>query len=482
MQSSAKGQWCLWLILAALLLIWVQGLSGQVRNSHEPIPVIGQGVSGSNPQMTPASSPAPNYDEGKVGAYTLPDPLLLLNGQRVTEAQAWYTYRRPEVLNLFSTYVYGRTPSYKPPMKCRQAEGSNHALGGAATRAQVTCFFTGGADGPRMNILIYLPAEVHEPVPVFLGLNFTGNQSVNADPAIRLSEVWNQKTGELHLASEESRGSWAREWQVEKVIAHGYGIASIYYGDIDPDFNGGISDGVRPLFFSRYQTAPEPDDWGAIGAWAWGLSRALDYLETDKRVDAKHVALVGQSRLGKTVLWAGAQDTRFAMVIANCSGRSGASLARRNYGETVQHMVVAFPHQFAVNYQQFGEHVDRLPVDTHELVALIAPRPLLLGTATEDQWSDPRGEFLAALAAEPVFRLLGVDGLDVTTMPQPDQPILHRVGFLYRTGIHQITPYAWDVFLKFADMYLVPKPEGLREVIPSRVPFLSPEELTTAFR
>jgi hypothetical protein len=143
------------------------------------------------------------------------------------------------------------------------------------------------------------------------------------------------------------------------------------------------------------------------------------------------------------------------MVIANCSGRSGASLARRNFGETVDRMVISFPHQFAINYQAYGKNnVDKLPVDTHELLALIAPRPLLLGTATEDRWSDPKGEFLAAVAAEPVFRLLGEEGLGTTKMPPPDKPILHRVGFLYRTGEHQITDYSWDVFLKFADKYL----------------------------
>jgi hypothetical protein len=444
------------LILLLIFLVSLQILPGQTPNSSGN--TLGVSATSSQNQET-AKAPAepPNYDESKIQKYALPDPLVLLSGERVITADAWYKFRRPELIRLFETYVYGRTPTYKPAMKCQQFEESDNALGGTAIRKQVTCFFAGTAEGPKMDILIYLPAAARRPVPLFLGLNFTGNQSVNADPGIKLADVWNRETKTRQKAAESTRGSWAREWQVETVIAHGYGIASIYYGDIDPDFPGGMAAGVRPLFFSPYQVSPEPDDWGSIGAWAWGLSRALDFLETEKAVDANRVALVGQSRLGKTVLWAGALDTRFAMVIANCSGRSGASLARRNFGETVEHMVVNFPHQFAINYQTYGENVNKLPVDTHELLALIAPRPLLLGTATLDRWSDPKGEFLAANAAEPVFKLLGVEGLGTTQMPGPEEPILHRVGFVYHTGEHQITPYSWDVFLKFADKYLTPQ-------------------------
>src|SRR6202043_2096070 len=166
-------------------------------------------------------------------------------------------------------------------------------------------------------------------------------------------------------------------------------------------------------------TEPAADEWGSIAAWAWGLSRAMDYLETDKSVDAKRIAITGVSRLGKTVMWAGAHDTRFAMVIASCSGEGGAALSRRNYGETIAHLVAPtrYPYQFAANYGKFGAHVDQLPVDANMLVALVAPRPLLLQTGNTDKWSDPKGEFLAAVAAGPVYKLLGKDGLDTDQMP-----------------------------------------------------------------
>jgi len=454
-RTNSIRPYCWPALFLMVLLRCAPSLMGQAQNSAISSPPL---AAAQNVQTAKAPRPKPNYDERLIHKYTLPDPLRMLNGQRVTSADMWYQFRRPELLNLFETYVYGRTPTYKPEMKCHQFESSDNALGGTALRRQVTCYFNGKITGPQMDILIYLPvAAARNPVPLFLGLNFTGNQSVNADPAIKLGEVWNRETKIRHPAPESSRGTWAREWQVEKVVGHGYGIASIYYGDIDPDFPGGLAAGIRPLFFSPYQVGPEPDDWGSIGAWSYGLSRALDYLQTMKEVDGKRVMLVGQSRLGKTVLWAGAQDTRFALVIANCSGRSGASLARRNYGETVASMVIAFPHQFAINYQRFGQnHVDELPVDTHELLALIAPRPLFLGTATLDNWSDPKGEFLAAKAAEPAFRLLGVQGLSAAKFPPPDKPVMSRLGFLYRTGEHQITAYDWDVFLQFADKYLPP--------------------------
>ncbi|MBZ5582504.1 MAG: acetylxylan esterase [Acidobacteriia bacterium] len=403
-----------------------------------------------------AQTPQTNYDEAKVPPYTLPDPLTMRNGERVRDAKTWNTRRRPEILELYRTEVFGRSPAKAVKLASEVTSVDQQALGGKAIRKQVTVFFA-GQEGPKMDILVYLPAGAKKPVPVFLGLGFAGNESVSTDPGIKLAEEWvrDRETKKMvqRRAEETNRGSSASRWPVEKVLAAGYGLATVYYGDIEPDFDGGMQYGIRPLFFKPGQTAPAPGEWAAIGAWAWGLSRAMDYLETDRDIDAKRVAVIGHSRLGKTALWAGAQDPRFSIVISNDSGEGGAAISRRIFGETVQNLNTSFPYWFCGNFKKYNGRESDLPVDSHMLLALIAPRPLYVASAQEDQWADPKGEFLGVVNASRVYELLGKKGLGTDQMPGIHQPVMRDAAYHIRAGKHDITAYDWEQYLKFAAMH-----------------------------
>ena len=394
-----------------------------------------------------------NYDESKVPKYKLPDPLLMESGESVKTAAQWRTQRRPELLELFKTHVYGRDPGRPKDMTFFTLEQRHGVLNGLANRRQVEVRFAGRRDGPRMTILIYTPAKAKGPVPTFLGLNFRGNHTIHDDAAILLPHSWvrGRTPGETvnNRATEKGRGKAKNRWAVEMILKRGYGLAIIYYGDIDPDFDDGFKNGVHALY-----PKPKPDGWGSIATWAWGLSRALDYLETNKTVDHRRVAVIGHSRLGKTALWAGANDERFALVISNNSGCGGAALSRRAFGETVKRINTSFPHWFCDNFTKYNDNESACPVDQHLLVALSAPRPVYIASATQDRWADPQGEFLAAKHAAPVYSLLGAGNFPADKQPPPDQPVVGALGYHLRTGKHDVTDYDWARYLDFADQHL----------------------------
>ena len=409
------------------------------------------------PGTTASEEESFNYDESKVPSYTLPDPLLASSGSRITHLETWRRIRRVEILKLFQTQVYGRSPA-KRKITTGEISVEHDALKGLATRKQVSIFFKEDKTGPSINLLIYYPNSKTDRVPAFLGLNFSGNHSIHRDPGIKLSDQWMRDSEEKGVvenrATEASRGVNASRWPVEKILSRGYALATAYYGDIDPDFDDGFKNGVHPLFYRGAQSKPAADEWGSLGAWAWGLSRALDYLERDSRIASRRVAVLGHSRLGKTALWAGAQDERFALVISNNSGCGGAALSRRRFGETVKRINTVFPHWFCRNFRKYNDNEDALPVDQHMLIALMAPRPVYVASAEEDRWADPGGEFLSAKHAGPVYRLLGKMGLKVGTMPPVNRPVMNTVGYHVRTGKHDVTDYDWDQYLEFAEIHL----------------------------
>ena len=399
----------------------------------------------------PVTEPAANYDETKVPKYTLPDPLLLSNGQRVTDAASWRDRRR-EIVALFEKYVYGKAPG-RPKGMTFEPGGVADALDCKAVRKEVTIRFSQDAKGPKIHLLIYLPKGAKGPVPVFLALNFHGNHAICNDPGVTLTDAWMANDPARGVtenrATESGRGTNRKQWALDAILARGYGVATAYYGDIEPDFKDGIRLGVRSLFLNDGLAQPETDEWGAIAAWGWGLSRIMDYLQTDRDIDGARVALMGHSRLGKAAIWAGARDERFAVVISNDSGCGGAALARRGIGETVGRINNTFPHWFCGNFKQFNARVDELPVDQHLLLSLVAPRPLYVASAEEDRWADPHGEFLSAKAAEAVYRLLGAGGLPCDRMPPVEQPVMGRIGYHIRHGVHDVTDYDWQQYLDF---------------------------------
>lgn len=393
-----------------------------------------------------------NYDESRVPHYVLPDPLVMSDGTPVTSPEQWYAERRPELYHLFETEMYGKAPGRPADLHFEIVSVDDGVFGGTAIRKEVRIYFTAGKDS-YMTLLLYLPKQVQGPVPVILGANFDGNASVIYDTGISLPD--SLQIQRYSLYREPVRGSRDGRWPVGMILSRGYGLATFFKGDLDPEWDDGFSNGVHPLFYRQGQTFPDPDEWGAIGAWAWGYSRALDYLETDKDVDAERVSTIGHSRLAKTALWAAVSDTRFAMAYPNNSGCCGAAISRRAYGETLETMIIHYHYWYCQNFWKYAGHEDLLPFDQHELIALMAPRPVYVASGEYDRWSDPVGEFLSVSEASKVYEFLGLKGVGTCEMPGPWTP-LHDglIGYHMRSGPHDITTYDWAQFLDFCDRYL----------------------------
>ena len=383
----------------------------------------------------------------------LPDPLAFGDGSNVVDGSAWKNERAPEIEGLFSHYVYGFMP---PPVEIQASVTGLDAnyMNGAAIKKHVR--LTPAVEGaPDIHLLLVIPKDTPDPSPVILGTNFYGNHTVLPDEDIPLSDHWVPDRGEgvvNNRATEAARGTSSARWDIKAAVQRGYAVATFYHGDIDPDKDD-FTDGVHPHIPLDGQTARTADSWGALAAWAWGMHRAVDYLEKDPDIDAQRIAVMGHSRNGKAALWAGATDKRIALVISNQSGCGGAALSRRKRGETVKDINERFPHWFNMRFRSFNENEERLPVDQHMLIALMAPRPVLIASAQDDAWADPEGEFLSAKAAEPVYKLLGYAGLNNEEMPGINQLVGAELGYHMRPGGHGVGSQDWAVFLDFADMH-----------------------------
>jgi len=412
------------------------------------------------PDGVVAGIPA-NYTEARTGRYELPDPLRMADGRPVTGSEMWFKERRPELLRLIEENQFGRVPGRPAAMAFEVFDRSTPAFDGRAIRRQVTIYFTSDRTKDYLDLLLYLPAKATGPVPVLLQLGWVANNLAvgAADPGVKVGRQWNNQERRRLPANPvagPARGP-GRNLNVMAVIEHGLALAVFNYTDVDPDALNALSHGVRRVFLKPVEAEVQPDEWGSVAAWGWGVSRVVDYVETDPQLDAKKITITGASRPGKTVLWAAARDERIAGVIASVSGEGGAALSRRNYGETVAHLVAPtrYPYQFARNYSTWAHRMNEAPFDAHLILALIAPRAVLLQTGNTDKWSDPYGEFLAAKAATPVFTLLGEKGIEEYSLPAPGKPLLNRLGYLMHDGGHSVLPADWPVFFDFIRQHVV---------------------------
>lgn len=367
-----------------------------------------------------------NFDESRVPVYTLPDPLLCENGQLVTNVEEWEQHRRPELLQMLKTYMYGHVPELKHPLPFR-IDSLNVAFQFEKGKKQkqyirkiVTLYLTEQKEqGPLFHAEVITPNDAQAPVPVFMMF------------------------GENRMA---------RGFPSQLLLNHGYGVAVLNTTEGTPDGMDAFTRGLIPAYYNKGQTYRRPDEWGCLAAWAWEASRLLDYLQTDSLVNARQVAILGHSRMGKAALWAAVQDERFAIAFPVNSGCGGGALSRRMIGETVWAMNERFPYWVCDNFQQFNMREQFMPFDQHTVIALCAPRPVYLATGQDDNWADPLGEFLAGKAAEPVYALYGLQGIGLEKQPAVDVAMNEgAIAYHIRTGGHAILPYDWDCFIEFAD-------------------------------
>lgn len=375
----------------------------------------------------------------------LPNPLVMLNGKKVESRDEWFAKRRPELRALFQHYMYGTLPATAPVKATVRFEDAK-AFGGKATLREVTLSVIAGHE---FNLLLAIPNHAKGPVGCFVGPNFGGNHAAVDHPSVAVPTAWmypNRKGVKDNKASAEGRGTEKDVWNIEQTIDRGYAVAIYYAGEVDPD-RADQRGGVRPYLPKDLETT-------TIACWAWALHRSCDYLETLKQIDAKKFIAVGHSRLGKTAIVAAAFDDRIAIAIPHQAGCGGTAPSRGKVGESVKQINDRFPHWFNSAFKKFNDDPAKLPFDQNGLVALCAPRPVLFSNAQEDQWANPNGQFEVLRAADPVYRFLGVDGLQTKEVPPVSKLSAGNLGYFIRPGKHSMNREDWTAFVDFADAHL----------------------------
>jgi hypothetical protein len=379
------------------------------------------------------------YDEAKLPQYDLPPLLITAEGKTVSTPDEWRNVRRPQILSLFSNIVYGHVPTPESPIRTEYEilKTDPDFMNGKATRKDVKIRFENDKGKAEMTILVFVPNGATKPVPAFMKHSFNNTKSRDFD---------------VH----PTRAGFIRNgWPLGEFFARGYAFIAVYQQDLVGHNEVSFGRGIAPLFYKKGQSFPKAHEWGTLTIVSWGAMRALDYLETDDAVDAKRVAIMGHSKMGKATLWTAAQDERFALAISAQSGCAGAALWRRKSGETLQKMVTRFPYWLSRNAWKFVNQEDDLPVDQHMMLALMAPRPVYVASGVEDTWADGRGEYLSAYHASEVYRLLGKKGLTSEDSPQVGKAIIESdIGYHIREGGHSVELYDWQRFMDFADYHL----------------------------
>lgn len=381
----------------------------------------------------------------------LPKLMKAVDGTPVTSIKQWEEIRRPEILDLFRTHLFGFSPGRPKNMTFEVFDEDRNALNGKAIRKQVCIDITSNNKTARIEMLIYLPSKAEKPVPVFITMNPSGNQTVHPDPAIALPKT--EITRERYTPPEDNRGIKTNMYPVEAILERGYGFATAYVGDVDPDKHDNFQNGMHPLFDPPGKRPT--DAWGTIAAWSWGMSRMIDYCETDNDIDHTKLATVGHSRRGKASLWCGAQDTRVALTCVNDSCVGGSSLNRVKGGNNTFKLLNNYaPHWFCENNRQYIDRDDEIPVDQHMLVASVAPRPLYVASAERDRFASPIRDFLACVYANPAYELYGLKGITADKLPRVNMPVQGGfIGYHIREGKHGLTLYDWNNYMDFADKH-----------------------------